>query len=65
MTAQVGSAQKVYWTLSRAGRETVAAVDQRSFTFTAGPVVGDESVTLKVTAINQRKLLYGENGLGA
>jgi hypothetical protein len=51
VTAQAGGAQKVYWILKRDGRETVAAVDRFSYTFDAGRVVGNQSLTLQFKAI--------------
>jgi hypothetical protein len=51
ITAQAGGAQKNYWILKRAGTETVVAVDQLSYTFDAGRVVGDQSPTLRFKAI--------------
>ena len=50
-TAQAGGAQKVYWILKDDGKETVAAVDRFSFTFDAGRVTGDKSVTLQCKAV--------------
>ncbi len=51
LTAQAGGAQKVYWIVKRDGRETVAATDRFAFTFDAGRVVGDQSLTLQFKAI--------------
>ena len=51
VTAQAGGAQKVYWTLTRDGRESVVAVDRFSFTLDAGRVTGDESASLQFKAI--------------
>jgi hypothetical protein len=50
-SAQAGGAQKVYWATVRDGRETLAAVDQLRFTFAAGRVTGDTSVTLRFKAV--------------
>jgi hypothetical protein len=51
ITAEAGGAQKVYWILRRGGQETVAAVDRLAFTFDAGRVVGDQSLTLQFRAV--------------
>ena len=51
VTAKAGGAQKVYWILKQDGRETVAAVDRFAFTFDAGRVVGDKSLTLQFKAV--------------
>ena len=51
VSAQAGGAQKVYWILKRDGRETLAAVDRYTFTFDAGRVVGDQSLTLQFKAV--------------
>ena len=51
VTAEAGGAQKIYWILKRDGREAVAAVDRLTFTFDAGRVVGDKSLTLQVKAV--------------
>ncbi len=50
-TAQAMSAQKVYWILKSDGQETVAAVDRFAFTFDAGRVAGDKTVTLQCRAV--------------
>lgn len=49
--AEAGGALKIYWILKRGGQETVVAVDRFTFTFDAGRVVGDQSLTLQVRAI--------------
>jgi len=51
VSAKAGGAQKVYWILNRDGRETLAAVDRHTFTFDAGRVVGDQSLTLQFKAV--------------
>ncbi len=51
LTAQAGGAQKVYWLVKRDGRETVVATDRFSFTYDAGRVVGDQSLTLQFKAV--------------
>jgi len=51
VTAQAGGAQKVYWVIKRDGTETVAAVDQFSYTLDAGRVVGDTSFVLQFKAV--------------
>ena len=49
--ATAGGAQKVFWIVKRDGNETVVATDRFSFTFHAGRVVGDQSLTLQFKAI--------------
>jgi hypothetical protein len=51
ITAQAGGAEKVYWILSRDGKETVVAVDRFSYTLDAGRVVGDTSFVLRFKAV--------------
>jgi hypothetical protein len=51
VTAKAGGAQKVYWILKRGSREQIAAVDRLSFTFDAGRVAEDESLTIQLKAI--------------
>ena len=51
VTGKAGGAQKVYWILKRNGQETVAAVDRFTFTFDAGRVAGDQSLTLQFKAV--------------
>ena len=51
VTAKAGGAQKVYWVVKADGRERVAAVDRLSFTFDAGRVRGDRSLTLQFKAV--------------
>jgi len=51
VSAKAGGAQKVYWILKRDGQETFAAVDRYTFTFEAGRVTGDKSLTLQFKAI--------------
>ncbi len=50
-SAQAGGAQKLVWSLVREGKETVMAVDQFSFVFDAGRVVGDAAATLRLRAV--------------
>jgi hypothetical protein len=51
VTAKAGGAQKIYWILKADGWERVAAVDRLSFTFDAGRVNGDKSLTLQLKAV--------------
>lgn len=51
ITAQAGSAQKVYWIVKRDGTETIAAVDRLSFAFDAGRVTADTSCTIQFKAV--------------
>ena len=51
VTAKAGGAQKIYWILKRDGRETAVATDRTTFTFDAGRVVGDQSLTLQLKAV--------------
>ncbi len=51
LSAKAGGAQKLYWVVSRDGKETVAAVDRLSFAFSAGRVVGDRSLTIRFKAV--------------
>ena len=50
-TAQAGGAQKIYWILKSGDQQTVAAVDEFSYTFDAGRVSGDKAVTLQFKAV--------------
>ena len=50
-SAQIGGAQKVYWSIVRDGKETLVAVDRFAFTFDAGRVTGDTAATLRVKAV--------------
>ncbi|MCY2994037.1 MAG: DUF2341 domain-containing protein [Planctomycetota bacterium] len=50
-SAAAGGAQKVAWVLKDAGQETLVATDRFQFTFQAGRVVGDQSLTLQFKAI--------------
>ena len=56
VSAKAGGAQKVYWILKSGGKETIAAVDRFHFTFDAGRVTGDQSLTL------QFKAVYADDG---
>ena len=51
VTARAGGAQKLYWILKADGTERVAAVDRLSYTFDAGRVQGDASLTLQLKAV--------------
>lgn len=51
VTAKAGGAQKVYWIFQQNGQESVAATDRFSYTFDAGRVVGNQSLTLQFKAI--------------
>jgi hypothetical protein len=56
LKAQAGGAQKVYWILKRDGVETIAAVDQFSYTFDAGRVSGDTAATLQFKAVYPKEI---------
>jgi hypothetical protein len=49
--ATTGGAQKIYWILKKNGEEKVVSVDKSSYTFEAGRVTGDSSVTLQCRVI--------------
>jgi hypothetical protein len=51
VSARAGGAQKVYWLLKQGDRETIVAVDQFSYDFQAGRIVGDTSATLQFRAV--------------
>ncbi len=49
--AKAGAAYKVYWVLKNGTQETIVAVDQFSFTFNAGRVTGDQTLSLQFKAV--------------
>jgi hypothetical protein len=51
VTATAEGARKMYWILKRDGTETIAAVDQASYTLEAGRVTGDTSYVLQFKAV--------------
>ena len=51
VTAKAGGALKLYWTIKRDGKETMAAVDQFAYQLDAGRVVGDASYVLQLKAV--------------
>ncbi len=51
VTVKAGGALKLYWTLKKDGKETMAAVDQFAYSFDAGRVVGDTSYVLQLKAV--------------
>ncbi|MCU0979121.1 MAG: DUF2341 domain-containing protein, partial [Pirellulaceae bacterium] len=51
VSAQAGGAQKVDWIVHRDGQEMLVATNRFHFTFAAGRVVGDKSLTLQFKAI--------------
>lgn len=51
LTAKAGGAQKVYWIVTRDGKETVIATDRFTYTFDAGRVVGDQMTTVLFKAV--------------
>ncbi|MCX6872593.1 MAG: DUF2341 domain-containing protein [Verrucomicrobia bacterium] len=51
VTAHAGGAQKIYWIVKKDGSESIAAVDQYSYTLDAGRVVGDTSYSLRLKAV--------------
>ena len=51
VTAHAGGAQKLYWLVKKDGVESIAAVDQYSYTLDAGRVVGDTSYSLQLKAV--------------
>jgi len=56
VSAKAGGAQKVYWILKEAGKETIASVDSFSFTFPARRVTGDLSLSLQFKAIYPKEV---------
>lgn len=51
VSAQAGGAEKLFWTLTRNGRDTVVATDRLLFQFDAGRVMGDHLATLHFSAV--------------
>jgi hypothetical protein len=51
ISAKAGGAQKVYWTIDRAGTSSVVATDCFKFTLDAGRVSGDEAAVLRFKAV--------------
>ncbi|MFN7291760.1 MAG: DUF2341 domain-containing protein [Pirellula sp.] len=51
ITAQAGGAQKIYWTLTVDGKESVVATDSLSYSFPAGRVSGETAAKLQFKAI--------------
>ena len=51
VSARVGGAQKVYWSLKGDGWERLVAVDRFAFDFDAGRVTGDQSLILQCQAV--------------
>jgi Concanavalin A-like lectin/glucanases superfamily/Domain of unknown function (DUF2341)/Carbohydrate esterase, sialic acid-specific acetylesterase len=50
-TAQAAGAQKIYWILKSDEQEKILSVDRSAFTFAAGRVTGNKSVTLQCKAV--------------
>ncbi len=59
ITASADGAQKVYWVLKADGEEPLVGVDRFTYTFNAGRVTGDTSMTLQFRAVfaNEVKVL--------
>jgi len=51
LTAKAGGAQKLYWVRMDGSRETLLAVDQFTFDYAAGRVVGDQSFVIRLNAV--------------
>ena len=51
LTATAGGAQKLYWLVTRDGKETISAVDRFAFTLDAGRVIGDQALTVRLRAV--------------
>jgi len=51
VTGKAGGAQKIYWIIKKDGIESIAAVDQYSYTLDAGRVVADTSYVLQFKAV--------------
>ncbi|MDA1043859.1 MAG: DUF2341 domain-containing protein, partial [Verrucomicrobia bacterium] len=51
ITAKAGGAQKIYWVVKSGEQETIAAVDQFKFSFDAGRVKGDKTLSIKCKAV--------------
>jgi hypothetical protein len=51
ITAKLPGAQKIYWTVKRDGKESIAAVDRSKFTFDAGRVTADVSLEVILKAV--------------
>lgn len=56
LTAKAGGAEKVYWLLTRDGKETVVAVDTLAYTFDAGRVVGDTTCSVRFKAVYPKEV---------
>lgn len=51
LTAKAGGALKVYWTVTRGGKETVVSTDRFAYTFDAGRTVGESFPTVRFKAV--------------
>ena len=51
ITTKAGGAMKLYWSIKKDGKETLAAVDQFAYPLDAGRVVGDASYVLQLKAV--------------
>lgn len=51
LTAKAGGAQKVYWTITQGGVETVVATDRFAYTFDAGRTVNEKFATICFKAV--------------
>ncbi len=50
-TAQAGGAQKIYWVLKSDEQESIVSTDRLTYTYDAGRVTSDQSVTLVLKAV--------------
>jgi len=51
LTAKAGGARKLYWIVKRDGADTLVVVDQLSYDFDAGRVVGETEYALQLKAV--------------
>ncbi|MFO0864999.1 MAG: DUF2341 domain-containing protein [Gemmataceae bacterium] len=51
LTAKAGGAQRLYWTVTRGGKEAVVATDRLAYTLDAGRTVGETSAIVRVKAV--------------
>ncbi|WP_162658469.1 DUF2341 domain-containing protein [Tuwongella immobilis] len=63
IAVQAGGAEKLTWTLLRDGRETILATDRLRMTVEAGRFVGDQSGTLRLTAVYPDAVRVSESTL--
>jgi hypothetical protein len=60
LEANAGGAQRMYWTVTRGGKETIVATDRMRYAFDAGRTVGGDSAIVRFNAVYPKEVKVKE-----